>query len=158
MRHTCQAEVVIERPPEAVWAVVVDVTRVGEWSGECRGCRWVEGASKPVAGARFRGRNRRGGLRWTRLNEVIVADPPRELVWRTVPSGPYPDSVEWRITLRAEGAATRVTESYRIVHVPKLMEWVISAFFPPHRDRTSDLQEDLGRLRALIGAQGDVTA
>jgi len=150
MRHTCEAEVVIERPPAAVWAVVADVTRVGEWSGECRGCTWEGGVSEPVAGARFRGRNRRGGFRWTRLNEVLVADAPRELVWRTVPSGPYPDSVEWRLTLRPEKEGTRVTESYRIVHMPKLMELVISAFFPPHRDRASDLQEDLGRLRALV--------
>ena len=157
MRHTCEAEIVIERPPEAVWAVVADVTRVGEWSGECRGCTWEEDASEPAAGARFRGRNRRGGLRWTRLNEVVVANAPRELVWRTVPSGPYPDSVEWRLTLRPEGGATRVSESYRIVHIPRLMEWMISAFFPPHRDRTSDLQTDLGRLQALVDAENAAT-
>lgn len=153
MRHACTAEVVIEQPPEAVWAVVADVTRVGEWSGECRGCAWERGSSSPVAGARFRGRNRRGGLRWTRLNEVVVADSPHELVWRTVPSGPYPDSVEWRLTLVAEGAATRVTESYRIVHIPRLMEWAISACFPPHRDRTGDLERDLTRLRDLVHAE-----
>lgn len=153
MRHTCEADVVIRRPPEAVWAVVADVTRVGEWSDECLRCTWVEGAAGPVAGARFRGRNRRGGLRWSRLNEIVVADAPRELVWRTVPSGPYPDSVEWRITLCPEGDGTRVTESYRIVHIPKLMEWVITAFFPPHRDRTSDLERDLDRLRALVETQ-----
>lgn len=159
MRHTCEAEVLIERPAEAVWAVVADVTRVGEWSGECRGCRFEEDAVEPVAGARFRCRNRRGGLRWSRLNEVVVADPSRELVWRTVPSGPYPDSVEWRLTLRAEGAATRVTESYRIVHIPKLMEWLISAFFRPHRDRTNDLREDLERLRrVLVDARDDATS
>lgn len=61
-------------------------------------------------------RNHRGGLRWTRLNEVVTADALRELVWRTVPSGLYPDSVGWRIELRPEGDATRVSESYRIVH------------------------------------------
>jgi len=150
LRHTCEAEVVIERAPESVWAVVADVTRVGEWSGECRGCAWENGASGPVVGARFLGRNRRGGLRWSRHNEMLVVDAPHELVWRTVPGGPYLDSVEWRITLRPEGDGTRVTESYRVVHIPKLMEWAISTFFPPHRDRTRDLQEDLERLRALL--------
>jgi uncharacterized protein YndB with AHSA1/START domain len=157
MRHSCEAEVTIDRPPEAVWEVVSDVTRVGEWSGECRGCSWVHGASSPVPGARFRGRNRRGGVRWTRMNEIVVADPPNELVWRTMQGGPYPDSVEWRIALRREGDATRVTESFRVVHIPRLMEWGISVLFPPHRDRTDDLERDLLRLRDLVHAGVDAT-
>ncbi|MGH8981515.1 MAG: SRPBCC family protein [Acidimicrobiales bacterium] len=154
MRHSCVAEVVIERPPDTVWAIVSDLDRVGEWSGECRRCTWVGGSSEPVAGARFRGRNHRAGLRWSRLNEIVVARAPWELIWRTLPSGPFPDSVEWRITLRREDAGTRVTESYRVVHIPRLMEWAISAFFPPHRDRTSDLRADLERLRAIVCAGG----
>lgn len=157
MRRTCEAEILIDRPPEAVWAVVADVTRVGEWSGECRRAEWVAGAVEPAARARFRGHNRRAGLRWTRLNEVIVAEAPRELVWRTLPSGPYPDSVEWRLALSPEGNGTRVAESYRIVHLPKPMEWLISVFFPPHRDRTRDLQQDLARLRALVDAERSST-
>jgi len=92
-------------PPEAIWAVVADVTRVGEWSGECRGCIWVEGASEAVAGARFRGTNRRGGFRWTRLNEVVRADRPNELVWRTVPSGPYPTPSNGELDWHPTGAA-----------------------------------------------------
>jgi hypothetical protein len=32
----CDAEIVIDAPAEAIWAVVADVTRVGEWSAECR--------------------------------------------------------------------------------------------------------------------------
>ena len=32
----------------------------------------------------FRGGNRRGWMRWARLNEVDVADAPNELVWHTV--------------------------------------------------------------------------
>lgn len=154
MRHACEAAVLIERSPEVVWAVVADVTRVGEWSGECRGCAWERGATEAAAGARFRGLNRRGGLRWARRNEIVVADPPSELVWRTVPGGLYPDSVEWRIALDPEGPATRVVLSYRIVRIPRVMEWAISAFFPPHRDRTADLQEDLVRLRALVESSG----
>jgi uncharacterized protein YndB with AHSA1/START domain len=147
----------IGRPPEAVWEVVSDVTRVGDWSGECRGCSWVHGASNPVPGARFRGHNRRRGVRWTRMNEIVVADPPNELVWRTTPGFPYPDSVEWRIALRREGESTRVTESFRVLHMPRLMELGVSVLFPPHRDRTHDLERDLVRLRDLVHAEGDAT-
>ena len=34
-------------------AVVSDVTRIGEWSGECRSCVWVGDVHDPVVGARF---------------------------------------------------------------------------------------------------------
>ena len=91
MKRTCSAETVIDAPAEAIWAVVCDVTRVGEWSGECRGCSWVGAVSAPIPGARFRGANRRSWLRWTRLNEIITVNEPVQLNWRTIPSGPYPE-------------------------------------------------------------------
>lgn len=30
------ADVVVAAPPDSVWRVASDVTRTGEWSGECR--------------------------------------------------------------------------------------------------------------------------
>ncbi len=152
MRRECEASVTIDAAPEAVWSVVSDVTRVGEWSGECRGCVWAPGSNAPVTGARFRGRNRRSGFRWTRLNEVVRAEPPTEFVWRTVPSGPFPDSVEWRLGIAPDGSGSRVTESFRIVKLPRIMEWGIAIVMPSHADRSGDLSDDLGRLKKLVEA------
>jgi uncharacterized protein YndB with AHSA1/START domain len=150
VRRTCEASVVIGAPPGSVWRVVADVTRVGEWSGECLGCTWVGAASAPVAGAQFRGQNRRGGFRWTRLNEVVQAEAPHTLVWRTVARPPYPDSVEWRLTLAPVGGGTLVTESFEVLRIPKVMEWGIGLMMPAHRDRSADLADDLGRLQVLV--------
>jgi uncharacterized protein YndB with AHSA1/START domain len=150
MRRECEASIAIAAPPGAVWSVIADVTRVGEWSGECRGCAWVGESDAPVPGARFRGRNRRGGLRWTRLNEIVAVDEPYEMVWRTIPSGPYPDSVEWRLRLREDAAGTVVSESFRVLQIPSLMEWAIGVAMPAHRDRTADLADDLARLKSVI--------
>lgn len=150
MRRMCTAETVIDAPAEAAWAIVSDVTRVGEWSGECRGCTWAGAERAPVPGARFRGANRRSWLRWTRLNEIVAADKPRQLVWRTIPSGPYPDSVQWQIDLAAENGRTRVRESFTVLTMPRLMEWLLWVAVPGHRDRTSDLESDLGRLKSLV--------
>jgi hypothetical protein len=80
VRRDCQARITIEAPVEDVWNVISDVTRVGEWSGECRRCEWVGDSARLAPGARFRGGNRRGWMRWARLNEVDVADAPNELV------------------------------------------------------------------------------
>lgn len=35
VRRDCEARITIEAPVEDVWNVISDVTRVGEWSGEC---------------------------------------------------------------------------------------------------------------------------
>lgn len=58
-----EAQVYIEAPPDKVFQLVSDVTRMGEWSPECRRCRWLDGVSSPVVGTRFRGQNRRGWVR-----------------------------------------------------------------------------------------------
>jgi hypothetical protein len=153
VRRHCEASAVIEAPIDAVWDVVSDVTRVGEWSGECQGCAWVEGADSAVPGAKFRGRNRRGSLRWTRLNQVIKAEAPHTFVWRTVTRFPYLDSVEWKLILAAEGSKTRITEAFEILRLSKAMEGVLNVIMPAHRDRSSDLASDLDRLKSLVEAK-----
>lgn len=50
----------VEATVRQVREVVSDVTRVGEWSHECRSARWVDPARGLVPGARFRGRNHAG--------------------------------------------------------------------------------------------------
>ncbi len=46
----------IAAPPEKVYALVSDITRMGEWSPECRSCRWADEATGPTVGARFKAR------------------------------------------------------------------------------------------------------
>ena len=38
---------------------------MGRWSPECTGGKWVGGATGPAVGARFKGSNRHGVMRWT---------------------------------------------------------------------------------------------
>lgn len=152
LKRQAEASVHIDAAPEAVWAVVADVTRNGEWSGESQGSRWIDGANAAVQGARFKGRNLRRGLRWTRTCEVLKGDPPREFVWRTLWAVVYPDSTEWRIALEPEAGGTRVTEGFQIVRLSRPMEIVFHWLMPVHRDRTTDLHEDLQRLKSVVEA------
>ncbi|HZU13075.1 MAG TPA: SRPBCC family protein [Chloroflexota bacterium] len=152
LNHHAEASIHIDALPQAVWAVVADVTRNGEWSGETLGCEWVGDARAAEPGARFRGRNLRRGWRWTRTSEILRSDTERELVWRTVSTPVYPDSTEWRITLAPEDGGTRVTEGFRIVRMSRLMDFFLYWFMPVHRDRTPDLQEDLQRLKRVVEA------
>ena len=54
--------------------MVSDVTRMGEWSPETIRCTWIDGATGPAVGARFKGTNRRGIFRWSTKPEIVVAD------------------------------------------------------------------------------------
>jgi hypothetical protein len=141
-------EMDVDAAPDAVWEVVRDVTRVGEWSHECVAARWVGGATSAVPGARFRGRNRNGVWRWGRLCEIVDVQPG-ELIWRTVPTRLYPDSSEWRITLHHTDSGTRIEQTFRVLKAPKLLEPIYATMIPSHRDRTQALSADLRRLAAL---------
>ena len=67
----------IAASPEAVYAAISDVTRMGEWSEECHACQWHEGFDGPAVGAKFDGHNRNGDKEWTSQGKVIEADPGR---------------------------------------------------------------------------------
>lgn len=67
----------IAASPEAVYAAISDVTRMGEWSEECHTCEWHEGFDGPMVGATFDGHNRHGDNEWTSQGKVVVADPGR---------------------------------------------------------------------------------
>jgi uncharacterized protein YndB with AHSA1/START domain len=67
----------IAASPEAAYAAIADVTRMGEWSQECQRCEWHDGFDGPVVGAVFDGHNRNGENEWTTQGKVIEADPGR---------------------------------------------------------------------------------
>src|SRR5262249_22449828 len=99
MRMGGSVSISIAAPPEAIYDVVADVTRTGEWSGETSRVDWT--SSDRGAGAPFKGWNRVGIFRWTRHCEVLVADRGRTFAFRTVP-GKSPskrDSTVWRFEL-----------------------------------------------------------
>jgi hypothetical protein len=155
-RHVQAANAVavtVDASIDDVWEVVRDVTRVGEWSHECVGASWLGGASYASPGARFRGRNRAGRLRWGRVCEIVAAEP-YELVWRTVPTRTYPDSSEWRIRLEPVDGGTRIAQQFRLLHAPKVLSVLYALLIPAHRDRTAGLTQDLQRLGEVARRTG----
>ncbi|MGY1733006.1 SRPBCC family protein [Geodermatophilus sp. SYSU D01045] len=150
-------EVEVGAPPEAVWAVLADPTRVGEWSGECVRAAWLPGSSAVAPGARFRGWNRSGRSRRARVCEVTEVDPGRVPAWRTVPTGPYRDRTHWRVALAPAGTGTRIGQRYDLTGMPAATERVAALLLPAHRDRTAGLRADLERL-GRVAAAGQATA
>lgn len=55
----------IEADPAAVFAMVTDLPRMGEWSPENQGGAWQGGATGAAIGARFLGNNVNGTKKWS---------------------------------------------------------------------------------------------
>lgn len=100
----------IAADPATVYALVSDLTRMGQWSPENTGGRWLGGATGPVPGARFRGNNKHGFRRWSTTVTVTAAEEGREFAF-DVTYGPLSIST-WRYTFASSGDTTTVTESW----------------------------------------------
>src|SRR5277367_5507665 len=107
LRHA--ESVVIARPAEAVYDMISDVTRMGEWSPVCTGCWWDEGESLRV-GAWFTGRNVTPDREWETRSEVVVANRGRAFAF--VVGGAW---TRWSYSFEATDDGTVVTESWEFL-------------------------------------------
>ena len=107
--------ITISRPPGDVYAIVSDVTRVGELSPVCQSGAWADHAEAGKEGAWFTGHNTMGKANWDTHCKVVAARPGREFTF--VNYGPKGDTelVRWSYTFAAEGNATKVTESWQVL-------------------------------------------
>jgi uncharacterized protein YndB with AHSA1/START domain len=149
---TGQASVQVSAPPEKVYELVSDVRRMGEWSPECRHCEWLDGATGPTVGARFKGSNKNGLIRWSTKPRVVVADEGREFTFVTDIRGK--DLTRWSYRFEPEGSGTKVTESFEMMaDQPGLV-----TFFEKNvmrvKDRKADLENNmqatLERIKAAV--------
>ncbi len=72
----------IAATPDRVWALVSDVTRMGDWSPETTKCRWIGKVKRPQIGARFIGQNRNGKRRWATPCVITECSPGRAFGYR----------------------------------------------------------------------------
>jgi hypothetical protein len=116
--------------PEAVWSLISDVTQIGRFSPETFEAQWLDGATSPAIGVKFRGhvkRNEKGPIYWT-ICTVVECEPDRVFAF-AVRSRPFGlpiaprDTVQvtWRYKLRpSTGGGTEVTESFVLEDIPAM--------------------------------------
>jgi len=141
--------------PEAIWTVLSDPTRVGEWSHEAIGARWIDGADRAVPGAWFQGRSHARIFGWRRHCLVTVAEPSRLLSWRTR-GGIGHDCTEWSYTLEPTTGGTRITQTFTVITVARWYATVISLAVPAHQGRADALTQDLRDLGRLAASDRDL--
>ena len=145
----------IAAPPETVYALVSDITQMGTWSPECRECRWIDGATGPTPGARFKAINRgQKGPSWSNKPEVVVAEPGCEFAFNR--KGPGMGEVIWRYRMTASSTGTWLEESYEVVKSPAKPVMWLTRKLTGTTDRTADLKASmnmtLSRIRAAAEA------
>lgn len=150
MQPTARNEVVVAAPPEAVWAVLTDVTRVGEWSHEARAARWFD--DERGLGARFGGANRSGLARWSKVCTITEYDAPHRFAYATAETFVDRASTSWEFDLIAVEGGTRMCQSYRVLTFARSREILLSLLLPAHRDRSAALRADLVRLGEVAAA------
>ena len=96
----------IEASPEALYDIVSDPASMGRLSPECTGGQWLDGATGPVVGARFKGTNKRGFVRWSTKSKVVEAERGKAFAFEVGESG-----TRWTYRFEADGTGTIVTES-----------------------------------------------
>lgn len=142
-----EAQVDIHAAPEAVWAVVSDVARTGEWSPECRRVI-VRG---PVGqGSTFVGVNRRGPVVWPTRCTITAFEPGRRIGWTVKESG-----ARWTYELEPVDGGTRLTErrehSGRRPLVGSLFSRYLLGGSEGHTDELSDgIRYSLRRIKDIV--------
>lgn len=87
MSHQIEVSRTIAASPEQVYALVGDLPRMGEWSPENTGGKWIKGASGPAVGATFEGTNAIGKKKWKTISKVTAATPGEEFAFDVTVTG-----------------------------------------------------------------------
>jgi hypothetical protein len=149
------ASIEIEAPPEKLYELVSDVRRMGEWSPECRQCQWLDGATGPAVGARFKGTNRNGVARWSTKPRVVAADEGREFAFVTRWLGR--DMTRWSYRFEPSGDRTTVTESFEMLADMPWYFGVTERIMMGISDRKADLEANMAETLRKIKAAAEGT-
>lgn len=114
----------IDASPEELYDIVSDVTRTPELSSEIADVRWLDGATSPAVGARFRARNSAGrGPDWFNKPVITVADRGRVFAFeRTEWIGGI---LRWGYQFEPDATGTTVTESYEVTKPLNAFGWFL---------------------------------
>src|SRR6266516_6236981 len=141
------ARIEIAAPPERVFGLITDVTRMGEWSPECYRCAWLDGATGACVGVRFRGYNRLGRFRWATTAVITTVEEGRSFAFTVVHDKTGRDETAWRYEFTPSLSGTVLTESFEFLWCPvgnRMAELLV----PRGRQVNRGIRQTLGKIKA----------
>lgn len=106
---TTEVRRVIAATPAVLWGYVSDIDLPARFSSEFQGAEWLDGATEPALGARFRGTNEHPVVgRWQVTCTIVELEPERSIGW--VVEDVDDPAARWRFTLEPVEGGTLVTQ------------------------------------------------
>ncbi len=142
--------------PAAVWNLVSDVTRIGEFSPETFEARWTRGSTGPEAGAHFKGHVKRNGVGptyWT-LCRVDVCEPEEQFEFTVLAGDRDVNTWGYRIEPATDGRdGVEVTEYFQLAGHPLLKAYWTLLGWARGRTNRNGMRTTLERIRAVVEAE-----
>lgn len=152
MQQHEEVTITMAAPVDAVWSLVSDVTRIGEFSPETFEAEWRGGADGPAVGARFRGhvrRNEVGPTYWTPCT-VLECEPGRVFTFGVGSSSNPVTRWGYRLNPLPGGSAVEVTETFDFTAAWWARPyWLVLGPLRRRRVRR-DMLRTLERMRAVV--------
>jgi Polyketide cyclase / dehydrase and lipid transport len=147
------ATVHMAAPPDKIWNLIADVRNIGQFSPETFEAEWLDGATGPAVGARFRGhvkRNEIGPVYWT-VCRVTACEPDREFGFEVLVGDRPVNNWHYRLTPTDDG--TDVTESFRMnpSRLTTLYYWLFGGYLRQRRN-IRDMAKTLRRIKDVAEA------
>lgn len=137
---------------EQIWQVITDIRNIGRYSPETFEAEWLDGATGPTLGAKFRGhvrRNEIGPVYWTTCR-VTACEPGREFGFEVLVGDRAVNNWHYRLT-PAQGS-TDVTESFHLNASPLVSLYSIFGGQLRRRRNLRDMRKTLERIKAVVEA------
>ena len=137
----------VKADPARIYELVSDLPRMGEWSPENTGGKWLGGANEAKVGAQFRGTNRSGVAFWATRVTVTAAEPGKRFTFDVDFMG-VPIST-WEYEFAGDDGACTVTERWTDRR-PRLMRAtsVLTGVVNRDNHNREGMQKTLQRLKA----------
>ncbi|MFD7886671.1 SRPBCC family protein [Streptomyces bauhiniae] len=114
-------DVHVEAAALRVWELVTDIRLPARLSPELQRVAWLDGADRPLMGARFEGYNHHEQLgEWRTVSHVVELDEQRVLAWVVTDADgrfgeptldPARSMASWRFEVETEGGGIRLRQS-----------------------------------------------
>jgi len=103
-RQVIESSIEIGASPDAVWDVVSDLKRMGEWSPQCK--KMIVFGGEVKKGTRTLNVNSAGKMHWPTNAKVVEFQPGKKIAFRIVEN-----RTVWSYELEPTETGTRLTES-----------------------------------------------
>lgn len=146
--------VAMAAPAQEVWDLVADVRNTGRFSPETFEAEWLDGATGPALGAKFRGhvkRNEIGPVYWTTCR-VTACEPGREFGFAVLIGDRPVNNWHYGFTPTSDGG-TEVTESFRLNENALTKLFGIFGGQLRKRRNIRDMRKTLERIKAVVESE-----